>query len=65
VEEEEDGSLHFSEMRVYFVGRGGERLHYGNVRWFVGDWCGGRVGWLVVASGVLSVLFVTVDLRTL
>ncbi|KAJ6953340.1 hypothetical protein NC652_005135 [Populus alba x Populus x berolinensis] len=27
-------------MRVCFVGRGGERLHYRNVRWFVGDWCG-------------------------
>ena len=33
MEEEEDGSFHFSEMRVYFVGRGGERLHHGNVRW--------------------------------
>jgi hypothetical protein len=26
------GGREFSEMRV-FVGRGGERLHHGNVRW--------------------------------
>jgi hypothetical protein len=31
----------FSEMRVCFVGRREERLHSGNVGWFVGDLDGG------------------------
>jgi hypothetical protein len=46
----------FSEMRVCFVGRGGERLHCGNVRWFVGDWCGGGSdGWCCFRCFVCSI----------